>query len=647
MSVLPLGLAALLAIPLTYALVRASKRPVFLVAQAWAAGGLGIASLVVAAHTLASVDAPTAGAAGRLGAILVRAGHSADAHQWFLVEAPLWAQRAAGWIVLMTLTLAATTGLARRVGRRGLYVAAVVALLWCGVYALLPFHLSDAGFDDIFILSKLDGPLVTTEPGSKPFFTLWDYVYRAAEAVTPASDWSGAFSANGLLYLLYTYQCACLWIDTLGARVRERLGARASLLLLALACLLPGGAFLMSHTVVYELGGAVLVLSAFNAIEWARRQESRESQASAYVIVLTLSLVSLAQRVSHGINSYLILLVLAHGGVALWSIARGTRAAALGIGVALASWLAALVGLWKLTLAALTHRNLPAAAWVVLLGAAAALVVALLGWRASRARRAPTAGAPSTHTLTLLILGGYTSALVLFSLFANQFNHPFVFASWSSEPWFFAVNHARSTVVAYPFVILLVAAPFALVESVPKPAALGALTLIVLAWHGPYVARFYASSSVGICDAGPIYHRNSRPLAAARAQISAGDRLVYLPLGRDHSDLFLARVAAAGVPARSACEGPLDASEQLFVSRWSLCARSFEDGVSRAPLGSDYDGPFALENKSWEVLRVPAAAVDPDALRAWCSWAESYARGVSSRGGAHASGSEDARIPVE
>lgn len=601
------------------------------------AQGLAVTAIAAAICALHAGDARTVSETTALGWVLAHTGNVPEAHQWLLVDVPRAFQAVSGGALLLALGLVTTFSLVHRFGRRAWWLAGAVALGWAGVYSTFPFHLSDAGFDDLFVVGKFAGPLATTEGNSKPFFTLWDYTYRFAAALDRTGDTGAPFAANGVLYLVYLAQVALLLVLAVGERAVERFGVRAATCLLALVCVIPGGALLLSHTVFYELGGAVVLLTAVTTIELARRAHERVDEpratdsggkvASGAAILGTIAFVSLVQRVSFGINGYVLLPVLLHGAWALATIERRSGTTALGLATVAASLVAAWVGLAELTVAALRHRNLPPLASELSLAMGVILpgLVIMAVRRSGAEVRLRWLRAPSTR----LIAATYLVVLIPFAWFSNQFSHPWLFASWTSEPWYFAANHARNTVALYPFLAAGLASLLLAMPSVPSWTLALALTAAALGWSVPYTFRFYLASQSSFCDAGPVYQRNRRPLDAAAERLGPREDLLYLPLGRDHGDHFIARVVRPEVIARNACDGPPPAAgEHLIVSRWSLCARSLETGARiTAPARSGTGGARDLADKSWEITMIPGEEVDEIALARWCDWEAGYRAG--------------------
>jgi hypothetical protein len=530
-------------------------------------------------------------------------------YHWCLCRLPLALQGLLGLVFVCGLGLA--TGLLFTAGqpRRRWLIAAGAILAWVGLYGLLPFHLSASDFDDVFVLDKLLCSVLPYWHNNKPFFTLFDSLYRVSDIGFPADRFL-RFRVNGWLVVLYELNLLVLLRRFLAQRAREAFGPGWAALGAALAM---GnlGLLLLSHTLAYELAGSVCVLTACNLIEHLR-SAGRRPLLSTLAILFACGAGELLQIFSYPQYDAVWMVVCVHGALALPALGARKLQRASAWALAAASAALFLTTEQEAILTSLQpHRwSSGAVAAVAGLAAASAAAAAWLirsGACAGRRRERPSWSIPR------LMLPLYAATTLALTLIPNQ-GH-FVPETF----WVFAENHARYTSLSYPFIVLalgwLACRLRQALRSRLVPGLLAAL--VFLAWNVPYLRGFYLSKPRPMDDdAAGAYGRNLRPILALDAALQGLPDLplLYLPIPRDHGDHYLARAARPAAEVISVCGrgwrpgGP----GRLVLSRNTLSVRRESGAVP--PLRS-YRG---LADKGWEIQLFDDRGIDPAAVPAWC-----------------------------
>ncbi|MBI5240932.1 MAG: hypothetical protein HY926_10710 [Elusimicrobia bacterium] len=531
---------------------------------------------------------------------LLRLDDSYARYQDLLCAAPRAVQGLLGLALL--LGLGAATGLLFTAGcpRRWWGPACAAVAVWAGLYGCLPFHLSAPDFDDLFVVDKLLCSAAEHWNSNKPFFTAFDYLYRVADVVFP-DDRFLRFRVNGWVFVLYEVNLLLLLRRFLGQAARQAFGPGGAALGAALA-LGSLGAVLLSHTLAYELAGSTCILAACNLIEHLRT--GRPPRPSAPLLILAAcGLGSALQFFSYPQYAAAWPAVCVHGALALHGLAAPRRHKLL-------AWtLAAAAAAYFLTAQkGAVLKSLDPSLWSP--GVAAGLGLLLLAVLSTAAWLARCGTAAIIPRLTLLLYG--VAALAL-TLLPNQGR------TSPQASWVFAENYARYTTLSYPFVVLFLGWLACRLRRAARtrlfPGLLAAAAFYL--WNAPYLRDFYFSPPhpAGI-DAAGVFQRNMRPLLALdQALRDAGDvPLLYLPIPRDHSDLYLLRAARPRAAAVSVCAPGWrpGAAGLLALSRNTL----FVSGeFSPQPPLRSYRG---LEDKGWELQLFDTRDITPEAVSSWC-----------------------------
>lgn len=524
-------------------------------------------------------------------------------------DAPVALQSLAGLaLALAPGVIAAEAWLDSKPSRAGNALLALATAAWTVFYATLPMHLSAPDFDDFFVVGKFIGAVEPDWLNDKPFFTVWDWAYRALE---PFSRWGilERFRINGWFALVYIVATG-LWVercldalpDTVAPRLRRPVAWLATLHL---------GPVVLSHTLAYELPSATAILTTSLLLERIRASSRRSAVLDALIV---MAVARSLQAGAHNASSIGWLAVYAQGLMVMR--ARGATAGELVWAAVLAVSAASDVTHRETVALRDTARNFNPerlhdvtryglAPLAGLVGAAGLFhtVDAGLGgvWRwvldAWRAPRTSHAAAAS------LAVGAAIYC------FANQNNFGFPLPGQTAiardKPWDYGPNHARYAMYFYPaFIALAVSLALRL-----RLLGLALLCVFPVAWNYAYLARFYRGSE-SYPPERASYHRNTRYLTAARAHLRPRPRVVaWIPIPRDHGDNFLARAAAPGIALWSVCSPtPRPPGAMLFVSAHTTSVLALE----RAPA--------ALLRAPVDVVAVMSPdALDRAALTTWCA----------------------------
>ncbi|MFO0603390.1 MAG: hypothetical protein U0324_09465 [Polyangiales bacterium] len=516
-------------------------------------------------------------------------------------DAPVAAQSLAGVaLALAPGVLVAEAWLASAPSRLAWALLAAACGAWAAVYPALPMHLSAPDFDDFFVVDKFLGVVARDWGNDKPFFTVWDYAYRALEPLAALSPLE-RFRVNGWFALVYTVGLG-LWLRRCFEALPDGPARRALPWLLALHL----GPVVLSHTLSYELPCGAWVVAVALLLE-----RLHESSAPPLAVIAALALARSLQAGGHNATAAAWLPVYAHGVLVLR--ARGASAGEVAWGVVLGASGAA--GFARGELGAVTNTvsgfdaarfgRVLAWGWAPL-AACVASAAAALRWRegagavkrwALDAWRAPRA----THAAAV-----YLAAGAFIYLSANQDNlglpRPGAFALERELPWDYGANHARYALFFYPALVAMLGA--AALRA--KPLGLALLALFPPWWNGAYVTRFYRPPpGHALIEGG--YHGNSRYLALARARLRGLRSVAYLPIPRDHGDHFLALAARPDLKVSSVCGRGVGPGEPMIITSHTADVLRREG----APPG------FA-ELAREDVTLTTAGALPPTALARWC-----------------------------
>jgi hypothetical protein len=523
-----------------------------------------------------------------------------------------------GLALLLPAGIVTLHALVRTFPGRAVPAATIATVGFALAYPFLPFHLSAPDFDDVFVVDKFLCAIGPDWHNNKPFFTVYDFLYRVPGLLPGPAEIGRPFAVNGWLYLLFQANLL-LVLHRLVPWPRE--SGRSLPRIAAVLALSNLGGLVLAHTVHYELAGAVFLLTGFHFVASIIEDDlSVPARRSALLAFCALS--ALMVPLTNKQMSILWMLGLVHGILGL------SRAKALRSEPVMPLLLVVLAGLSFVASNEL-HRQLDLArfqaGFVVLLGAIA--LAAVLGVR--RFFRSGAAGRffvglderDYRRTVSTAYLLTTTLAFVL----PNQ--HQIGLPVALTTHWPLATNHARYSLPLYPF---LAAAIGWGLRRLRNRTAL-ALTLagsLFAAWNFSYLFGFYASSPA-FGEGGPAFQRNLRPVMALAAQLEddGSGPFFYLPIGRDHGDHFLLAAVRPGLIARNLCEASRDAlpeTGRAIVSRHTLqvsaTIREELTGIDDPAPRQPFSRPLpSLALPDWEVVLRDVAGLDRNTLADWCA----------------------------
>jgi hypothetical protein len=565
-----------------------------------------------------------------------------------LCELPLPIQSIIGLVLIVSMGVLTVQLFATEVARKWWLTAAILVLAWCGVYSLLPFHMSAPDFDDFFIIDKFLCSLGYDWSNDKPFFTVFDYLFRVTDLAAPGS--AGPFfrfSVNGWVYVLFQLNLVVMLWRTLGRRATHALGHLGAAVALGFA-LVYLGPVVLAHGANYELSGTTLFLLSFNVLETLRMAQAPDDR-HAGAMLGWCSVGLLIQSQSHNQMNAMWVAVLIHGALALVSVGRLRKHLSL--------W--CLLLCCSVLLFLLRNRNaignvirLSAdtanASFFAVLGVIVGSSVLALGWSRHTGRVKPWGRKTEAGDTALLVCGLYAGAGALLFVVPNQMVPGIPFPLFPTH-WNMGTNHARYSAMLYPFVCL-VFGMLVLSIKTTRSCRLIAFAAMAFLWNQCYIAGFYSfnpdrdytegtsspfqrntklarhygSSLCSKVDTGSSFQRNMRPYVALEEELDrAPDGPFYfLPIPRDHGDHYLMCAVRPQSSITNLCGAdPLPTSGRVLLSRHTLAVleseASGEHAASLLPFASPCDYR-SLDDTSWEVQLLPVSTINRAKLDDWC-----------------------------
>ncbi len=536
--------------------------------------------------------------------------------------------------------------------------AALIFLLWCLIYPLLPFHLSAPDFDDFFVFDKFMDSVQSNWANDKPFFCIYDYFYRISDLL-PGKTSSPflRFAVNGWIYVIFQLNFALILWRSLGDAALHALGRKGAVaaLFLALLCL---GPVVLSHGLPYELAGAALYLLSFNVLESLRLSDMperrRESLLSAWC-----ALILLFQFYSTKQLNLMWLVAFGHAGLILFSMGRLKRHILLWIILLSASSMIFFRVNSNGLARAVTNQVEPGfivfMAYVVVL----ALLAARSFYRSGRLSQWVKDG--DSENTTLLVYALYVFTGIVLMAFPNKLVPGIPFPLHFNE-WDWGTNHARYSLLFYPFAsaaagylafnlksvvprLLIVFTFLMLLKTLPFNSEMAALLLFTLKatprrrmaffillaviWNHSYLTGFYFSllGPENRVNTASSFQRNMRPYMELKQKIeknTPGAQVFYLPIPRDHADNYLMRAVDPQSPIRNICNvAKTEPDALLLISRNTQFV--VEKVINEKTAPGELKPLFptrapcrSLDDTNWQIQFIPASSLDRKNLVDWC-----------------------------
>jgi hypothetical protein len=551
------------------------------------------------------------------GSDFIRAGQAFNyvAYKSWMLGVPLHIQSLIGLGFILGIGSVSLGMLVEQIPRFWIYRGFAGFLVWTLVYPFLHFHLSSPDFDDFFVIDKFLGSIGSDWANDKPFFTLYDYLYRVADLFFDTGTYPFIrFAVNGWLYILFMINLTLFLKRYLSKQAEDRLGSRAVIALgLALGFI---GPIVLSHSLHYELAGAVVFLLSVNVLESLRARERFEARHTGFVLAWC-AMGLLIQTYSHNQLNLMWVAVFMHAAFVLAEKRTLHKVAPV----------------WALLLAAsiclfiLQHRNsfsyltrsdselyfifaisvIPVSA--ILIGVWLVRMKTLSRWWMTRN--------PESTLLLIMILYFFWTFLLF--LTPNKSNPGIPFPLFNFH-WNWGTNHARYSILFYPFACLLIG------HIVFKLRLSSARTLFIFAlcallWNYSYLCGFYFSMTPGDGeDTGSAFQRNMRPYEALRQMPTpANVPVYYLPIHRDHGDHYLQAAVYPDRPVTSICQSEnIPPLAQVILSRHTLAVLKEEKRLNQLLPDRTSHLHRSLVDKDWEVQFVSTSAFDSESLNLYC-----------------------------